>query len=166
MMSSLNQTKNLQILFTPILYINISQFEQLKKNPIFLLVKKTLTNNYFFLRFEQLKKIITKIGEKRIRRFVVWFDELINEFVLYFLAWISNMRSENMFFQELTVAHQQIACLWINLNWFAYNSYQSSPCMKMMFVHAHMNSAISPLWTFFWTFTIKVWAGDFENHLT
>ena len=98
--------------------------------------------------------------DSKIRSLIWWAHQWI---FLYFLAWIYEIR-KYVFCKELTVAHQQIACLWINLNWFAYNSNQSSPCMKMMFVHAHMNSAISPLWTFFWTFTI--WAGDFENHLT
>ena len=40
MMSSSDQTTNLRILFSPILYTNISQFEALKKKTKFIFVKK------------------------------------------------------------------------------------------------------------------------------
>ena len=67
----------------PILYRNIFSFSTWKFFFLFVKQKKTLMN-IFFLRFEQLKKMITKIGENRIRRFVVWYDELINEFLYIF----------------------------------------------------------------------------------
>ena len=143
----------------PILYRNIFSFSTWKKNFIGQ-TKKKLWWIFFFLRFEQLKKMITKIGENRIRRFVVWYDELINEFLYIFSL---NFQYEIRKYVLFSRVDRRASTDRMSLNQFKLVCLQFKSIFAMMFVHAHMNSAIFPLWTFFWTFTI--WAEDFWESL-
>ena len=72
MMNSSNRTTNPGILFSPILYTNISQLERLKNKGNVLFVR------LFFSALSSWKNNITNIGEKNGKtRFVVWSDDLI-----------------------------------------------------------------------------------------